>query len=309
MPKTVGLVPMKAQIERIRSAYSGAAARIVDTLSALDPATFTTVDHGAALRRIKEIVLTLNDQVRMWAPAAINAAYLESAGVAQTRLELIGAKKLPEWKYNPARHDRKIDALVKTVSRDFFKANLTIEKTAQKFLGVMAQAARGVAKVEAQAQEFDAETVAGFIKRTVAGSLRATTKYNEGMAHLTSKDIAAKIMAKLKDQIGGGDFIKINGRNYNLKDYAELVARTRMRESQSEATKELAQQFDNDLVQFSKHDSPCEVCGPLEGQVFSISGSDSEYPELTDDVTPPIHPRCEHNINPTSANALRWRNA
>jgi hypothetical protein len=307
MPKTVGLIPMKAQIERIQSAYSGAAKRIVDVLSGLDPATFTTVEHGQALRKVKEIVLILNDQVRMWALSAIRTAYDESAGIARTRLELIGAKQLPAWKYNPARHDRKIDALVRFVSRDFFKANLTIEKTAKKFLGVMATASAGVAKVAAQVQEFDPEEVRAFIKRTVAGSLRATTKYNEGMAHLTSKDIAAKIMTKLKDMIGGGDFIKINGRNYNLKDYSELVARTRMREAQSEATKELAQQFDNDLVQFSKHDSPCEECAPLEGMIFSISGNDEEYPELTDEVTPPVHPRCEHSLNPTSREVVAWR--
>jgi hypothetical protein len=309
MPKTVGLVPMKAQIERIQSAYAGAAKRIVDVLSGLDPATFTTVDHGQALRQVQAIVLTLNDQVRMWAAPAIRAAYDESAGIARTRLELIGAKKLSERRYNPARHDRRIGMLVKTVSRDFFKANLTIEKTAKKFLGVMAQAAAGVAKVQAEFQAFDSAEVKGFIDRTVRASVKAKTRYNAGEAHLTSKDIASKIMAKLKSQIGGGDFIKINGRNYNLKDYSEMVARTRMRESQTEAVKEMCAEFDNDLVVFSKHDSPCEVCAQYEGQVYSISGNTEGYEKLPDEANPPVHPRCEHNLNPTSERAIRWRAA
>jgi hypothetical protein len=305
MPKTVGLVPMKAQIERIQSAYSSAAKRIVDILSGLDPATFTTVEHGAALRKVKDIVLTLNDQVRMWAPPAIRTAYEESAGVARTRLELIGAKQVPHWKYNPARHDRKIDALVRFVSRDFFKANLTIEKTARKFLGVMAQAAAGVAKVAAQVQEFDMSDAWPWINRLLKKARPADLAAETLSRGTLSKQIQDYLLGKL----GGQDFIKINGRNYNLKDYSELVARTRMREAQSEATKELAQQFDNDLVQFSKHDSPCEECGPLEGMIFSISGKDEEYPELTDEVTPPIHPRCEHNLNPTSREVISWRNA
>ena len=305
MPKTVGLVPMKAQIERIQSAYSGAAARVLDVLSGLDPATFTTVDHGQALRKVKEIVLTLNDQVRMWAPGAIKAAYDESAGIARTRLEIIGAEKLPVKRYNPNRHDRKIGMLVRTVQRDFFKANLTIEKTARKFLGVMDQAARGVAKVQAEFQAFDPETVAGFIKRTVAGSLKATTKYNAGTAHLTSKDIAAKIKAKLMSQVDGGNFILINGRNFDISSYAELVARTRMRESQTEAVKEMCAQFDNDLVIIPPHDNPCPECADYQGQVYSISGESEKYPELPDGG-PPWHPNCEDSMNPISENALNW---
>jgi hypothetical protein len=299
---------MKTRIAEIQSVYATAAERIIALLSSLDPATYTTVEHGTVLRKVQEIILLLNDQVRAWAPAAIRAAYDESAGVARTRLEMIGAKRLPEWKYNPARHDKKIGQLTKTVMSDYFKANRTIEKTARKYLAVMDQAAAGVAKI-AQVQEFDPAEVKAFINRMVSASLAARTKYNLGMAHLTSKDIAAKILAKLRDTIGGGNFITINGRDYNLKSYAELVARTRMRESQTEATKELAKQFDNDLVQFSKHDNPCEDCAQYEGEVFSLSGDSDEYDKLPEEAEPPVHPNCEHNLNPTSENALAWRNA
>lgn len=308
MATKLALIPVKTRVAEIQSAYSRAAARIVDVLSGLDPATFTGADHAESLRKVKAIVLTLNDQVRMWAPAAINAAYQESAGVAQARLELIGAKKLPEWKYNSLRHGKKISALVKTVIRDFFKANLTIEKTAKKFLGVMAQAARGVAEVEAQVQEFDSAEIAAWIKRMMAASLSAKTKYNEGMAHLTSGDIAGKIMAKLKDMISGGDFIKINGRSFNLKSYAELVARTRMREAGTEATIEQCKQYDNDLVEIPEHASVCEECIPHIGKVFSISGTSDTYPELPDGG-PPWHPNDWCYINATSEAALAWRNA
>lgn len=290
MAKKLALIPMKTRIAEIQGVYQRAAERIVDILSGPDPATFTSVEHGAALRRIQGIILTLDDQVRIWAPEAIRAAYEESAGVARTRLELIGAKQ--NRRYNPARHDKKIGALTKTVMTDYWKANRTIEKTAKKFLTLMDAAARGMKRIEAQAQEFDSATVRGFINRTVAASLGAKTKYNAGMAHLTSQSVAAKIRAKLLDQIGGGNFININGRNYNLRSYAELVARTRMRESQTEATKELARQYDNDLVIFSKHDSPCDECAQYEGQVFSLSGDSETYDKLPPEAEPPVHPNC-----------------
>jgi hypothetical protein len=305
--KKLALVPLKTRIVAIEATYGAAARRIIVALSSLEPDTYTAVKSGMVLSRVKDIIGELDTAVQMWAPGAIRAAYEESSGIARTRLEMIGAKRLPERRYNPVRHDKKIAALTKTVMTDYWKANRTIEKTAQKYLAIVGQAATGIKKIE-QVQMFDPAEVKGFINRMVSASLRARTKYNVGMAHLTSKDIAAKIRAKLLDQIGGGNFITINGRDYNLRSYAELVARTRMRESQSEATKDLCEEFDNDLVQFSKHDSPCEVCAPLEGQVFSISGNDPDYPELTDDVTPPIHPRCGHDIGPTSRNALAWRN-
>lgn len=310
MPKKLALIPMKARIAEIQSVYASAAARIITALSSLEPDTYTAAKSGAVLSQVSHIVRELDTAVQMWAPDAIRAAYQESAGVARTRLEMIGAKQ--NKRYDPARHDKKIAALTKTVMTDYWKANRTIEKTARKYLAVMSMAAAGVAKVQQQIQQvqmFDPGEVKGFINRIVAGSLRATTKYNVGMAHLTSKDIAAKIRAKLMDMMKGGNFININGRDYDIRSYAELVAQTRMRESQTEATKELCKEFENDLVQFSKHDNPCDDCAKLEGEVFSISGDSSDHPALTDDETPPIHCRCEHNLNPTSENALSWRNA
>jgi len=288
MPKKLPLIPMKTRIAEIRSVYANTAERIVALLSSLDPATYTAAESGNVLSDIKLIIAGLDMNVRIWAPGAIRAAYEESASVARTRLEMIGAKL--NKRYNPARHDKKIAALTKTVMRDYWKANRTIEKTARQYLSVMMQAAAGIAKVEAQVQEFDSATVKSFINRTVAGSLRAATKYNAGMAHLTSKDIAAKIRAKLLGKLSDEGFIVVNGRNYNLKSYAELVARTRMRESQTEAVKESMKQFDEDLVEIPRHDNPCaEICAAYQGKIYSVSGRTPGY-ELLPDGGPPWHP-------------------
>jgi hypothetical protein len=307
MPKKIALIPLKTRIAEIQGVYTSAADRIVALLSSLDPATYTAAESGRALAQIKDIVLQLDTAVQIWAPSAIRAAYEESAGVARTRLELVGAKRLPERRYNPARHDKKIAALARTVMTDYWKANRTIEKTARKYLSVVSQAAAGMRKIE-RVQMFDSATVKGFINRTVAASLKARTKYNVGMAHLTSKDVAAKIRAKLLDQIGGGNFITINGRDYNLRSYSELVARMRMRESQTEAVKESMKQYDEDLVEIPVHDNPCEICAPYQGQVYSVSGTSDKYPELPDGG-PPWHCNCEDVCNPVSENALAWRNA
>jgi hypothetical protein len=255
------------------------------------------------LRKAHEVIVTLNDQVRSWAPVAIRAAYKESAVVAQTRLELIGAKKLPVNRYNPARHDRKIDALTRFVLRDFFKANLTMERTVKRFLGVMLRTASRVNK--AQVQEFDYEEAMRWITRF----LKSVWPDDPGEASQARGSISRQIRDYLLSKLEGEDFIRINGRRYNVRDYAELVARTRMREAQTEAVKEMMRQFDNDLVEIPPHDSPCaEICAPYQGQVYSISGTHPKYP-LLPDGGPPWHPNSEDVMNPTSENALRWRTA
>lgn len=304
MPKKLALIPMKTRIRTIASAYAAAAGSVIATLSALDPERFDAAKGAAVIRRIGSIISSLDEAVKRWASASIRAAYNEGAAVARTRLEAIGAD---ERRYNPKRLERKIGALTKTVMRDYWDANRTIERAARKYVALLTVASREVRKVE-EAQAFDSAEVKNFINRTVSGSLRARTKYNVGQAHLTSKDIAAKIRAKLTDKISGGNFITINGRDYNLRSYAELVARTRMREAQTEATKAVCVEFDNDLVEIPEHDNPCDECKPYQGQVYSISGNHPKYPPLPDGG-PPWHPRCEDICNPTSENAQRLRNA
>lgn len=313
----LGLIPKEAMVERIGAAYAGASRSIVAILRGLDPGTYTAAAGGHALARIRAIVEQLNMRAAAWARKSVKAAYRESQGIAETRLEAIGAERPRPKKGAKAgsekptggnRHDRAIALAVKRTTRDYLKANRTILLTAGKYLSTLAHARKKLDDYrEASVQAFTSEAIKEVINRTVAGSLKAKTRYNAGEAHLTSKDISAKIRGKLLDQIGGGDFIVVNGRSFNLKSYAELVARTRMRESQTAAVKEMCAEFDNDLVEIPRHDNPCPRCAEHQGKIYSISGKHPDYPELPDGG-PPWHPNCEDVMNPVSENAIRWRN-
>jgi hypothetical protein len=316
MPR-LGLIPKEAMVKRIGSAYAGASRSIASILRELNPESYTESAGGAALARIRSIVEQLNMRAAEWARRSVKAAYQESRGIAETRLEAIGAQRSKPKTGAKAgsvkstgekRHNRAIAQAVKRTTRDYLKANRTILVTAGKYLSTLAYARKKLDDYrEASIQAFTAEAVKSFIQKTVAGALVTKSKYNAGEASLTSKDIAGKIRGKLLDQIGGGDFIIVNGKNYNLKSYAELVARTRMRESQTQAVMEICEAFDNDLVQIDIHDDPCSFCAEHQGRVFSISGNSLKYPKLPDGG-PPFHPRCECTCGPTSETALRWRN-
>jgi len=293
---------MKARIVEIQSVYASAARRIIAALSSLEPDSYTAAKSGAVLSEVKAIIRSLDAAVQKWAPRAIRAAYKESAGVARTRLEMIGAKALPANRYNPARHDKKVAALTKTMMTDYWKANRTIERTARKYLAVVGQAAAGVAKL-AQVQMFEAKDALPFIGRL----LKKARPTDVNLARMASGTVSRQIRDYLLKRLSGEDFIIIKGRHYAVKSYAELVARTRMRESQTAAVIESMKQFDEDLVEIPVHDNPCEMCAPYQGQIYSVSGTSESYPELPDGG-PPWHCNCEDICNPVSENALAWRN-
>jgi len=59
--------------------------------------------------------------------------------------------------------------------------------------------------------------------------------------------------------------------------------------------------MDRDLVQLTSHASPCPICAPLEGRVYSLSGESDRFPSV-DRALPDrhgtIHPNCRHRFVP-----------
>lgn len=64
-------------------------------------------------------------------------------------------------------------------------------------------------------------------------------------------------------------------------------------------TLQLAQSFENDLVEMPYQGCACEECAKYQGRVYSISGSDKRYPRLPDFIkkTGKVHPGCTHILH------------
>jgi len=108
--------------------------------------------------------------------------------------------------------------------------------------------------------------------------------------------IIERLQANGMSTVTGG-----SGRQYRLDSYAELVARTTTREATNTATTSTGEQLGYDLVKFSTHYPTCEVCAPIQGRVFSISGKDRRFPALSDvpgfdKGFKTIHPNCRHVV-------------
>lgn len=105
-------------------------------------------------------------------------------------------------------------------------------------------------------------------------------------------------------------FIDRAGRRWSLHTYGSMVLRTTSRQAEVLAT--LTKDPAQDLYKISSHSTTCKLCAPYEGRVYSVSGTDPDFPALVDafgkmDPTGPnslanswlnIHPNCLHVLVP-----------
>jgi hypothetical protein len=111
--------------------------------------------------------------------------------------------------------------------------------------------------------------------------------------------LSANIAERLAARAIAGK-ITVGSRTMSLDSYAELVARTHLRVAYSRGTEMRLRANGVHLCVISEHGTQCKICGPLEGKIFSLDGSDPRFPPLS--ATPnegtPFHPNCLHVVLP-----------
>lgn len=117
---------------------------------------------------------------------------------------------------------------------------------------------------------------------------------------------SAKMVQELQNK-GITAFTDKAGRHWSLRDYGNMAVRTTSRQAEVAA---VLTADDYDLWQIVKIGSTCPVCAPLEGRVYSKSGTNPEYPPVSlafgkIDPNGPndlantylnIHPNCLHAL-------------
>lgn len=118
---------------------------------------------------------------------------------------------------------------------------------------------------------------------------------------------AQKKMVQEMQNKGITAFVDKAGREWSLQSYGNMAVRTTARQAEVAA---ILTADDYDLWQIVKIGSTCPVCAPLEGRVYSKSGTNPDYPPLTlafgkvDETGPDdllntylnIHPNCLHAL-------------
>lgn len=98
------------------------------------------------------------------------------------------------------------------------------------------------------------------------------------------------------------------GRQWTLKNYAEMVLRTTTREAVVEGAKLRMAASGINVARISRHADACPVCLPWEGRLVALDGSARNLegePVATLDAMPnggpPFHPRCRHSLQPVAS--------
>lgn len=263
--------------------YAAAGREIRSLLREIDINTFNEAKALRIQARARRITLALNLAAKRWTTKAMGEAYSQAARKARVGLEILGKKRGRK----PARR-----ASQQAVLETLVKANASIRRTVERY----AQAAllAGQALKQAPIQEFE---------EMEAGDVYARMAREAYVKEQSRGKLKKTILDHLGEMIGEDNLIEVGGKMWSVSKYAELVARTSLRQAQTDATRATCAEYENDLVIVLGHgDTDCDICQEYENKIFSLSGADQEYPEL--DEEPPFHPNCVHSIHPTSHEAI-----
>jgi len=289
MAKILGRIPLSERVRQLDRVYGAAERAIIKELALMDIGNYQELRAVKTQEKIDGIIKMLNTAAIKWTKKAVPEAYVKAEAIARTRLEILGATKSDEFPEKT--HSQTIDEEIDTTMEVLIKANLSIRLNVATFLYLAKQAATGLSQLQA----FDMRDEE-FIDDLIGETLRKGGTRGE----------ASKIIREyFREQFGEAKFININGRNYNLRKYADGVAKTRLRVVQTDAVLNSCKEYENDLVQVSDHGTSTPICIPYEGNVYSLSGKHPVYPYL--DAYTPFHFRCQHNIMPTSEVVLEAR--
>jgi len=111
----------------------------------------------------------------------------------------------------------------------------------------------------------------------------------------------APTQAELDALREGGQWVYVDksGRRWNPRDYADMVARTTIREAEELAVDQEQIGMGEDLIEVSDHQRECWQCKPWERVVLSITGATEGYITKAEAKAHGLwHPRCAHKSLP-----------
>jgi len=286
----VGLIPEREDVDRIGRTYNLAGKKLTKIFLGVNPiVSFKSSGIPGLMRQVQTIVNGLDRYALNWARPAVESAYDDAEVISITKLRALGRDPDPDFDESIQKITK--DEFSSVTEQDLIEANQSILVTANIYFDIMGRAAQNLLEIQAWDLR-DEEVISDLLDDAVrAGESRG--------------QIAKRIMEHFRGIIGDEQYIRINARNYNLKYYSRMVARTRLRKVQSQSTRNTCDQYENDLVEVSDHGSITEVCIPFQGRVFSLNGTTKGYSLLSEE--PPYHPNCMHSMSPTSVEAIGVR--
>lgn len=292
--ESFGLIPDRELVKRLVRIYGNMERWLENNIYSITVDNYTAKKSRSALKELDFTLRVFNEQVSDYFELNIPKKYNDARLKTGTRIE----RRFRKDKIRNVNNQKIISKLLKSNHKTFLRANNSIPKQAVIYLRLIRTSQTGLLKL----QEFEEREFKAKVKRIVEAGLQVRTLYTKtGHAYegtLSKGQVKKQIVELFETEFGKINFIEINGRRYQFKKYADMLARTELRMAQTEGVLSSCKEFGNDLVKYSTHGSPCRICAPYEGDVYSISGNHALYDPLGSGGSIPQHPNCEHNWDP-----------
>ena len=279
--------PNAREIEALRKLYLKAETDIINEIGRLRSLGYADYHLVAALERIQGILQSMQDEAWKYVPRMIEKMFYVRVPEARNIVGATPESQMAAYTnarvLTPTQQDI-AQRLTTTLMAQLSDAAMTVST----LIGEVLLGSRRDDAVARMAIEYTAR-----IKATGEGIRKAIPDFVQEMT-----------------QNGVTAFVDRAGRKWALHTYADMVTRTTSR--QADVLAVLTADPEQDLYAISSHGTTCAICAPLEGRVYSRSGTDPVYPPLSaafgkvdraggDDLSNTwlnIHPNCLHQLLP-----------
>lgn len=247
---------------RISSLYREAQAAIIKELRGATD--FRRAQLGLIAEQIDQVLRQLGEETAPIINEEVRRHYVDGSGLAVKAIQDIGvpiAAALTQFD----------EEAIRVIASDaFVRFGASIQAAGRTVTNVMSVARR--------------ERIRSIIAE---GTIGARTR----------RDISKSIAAEFSDGITA--LVDRSGKQWSLDTYAEMLARTKMREATNDGLQNRMIQSGVDLVQVSDHNSSHAACAEWEGKILSITGNTPGYKTVEDAKSGGLfHPNCKHRLLP-----------
>ena len=275
------------ELEKLREIFLQAENNLIAEIARQRSRGLVDYHTEAALERVQRTLQSMVDEAWKYVPKMIEKQFY---------VQHPEARKIPEPV--PKHQAGYVNAYALTLEQTDIVERLTIN-----LLGELMEAS-------ATAKRSAEDVILGRLENDLfrsTGLARVAAMEAEGAGAYPT---AQKMIQDLRAQ-GVTCFVDRAGRRWSLYNYCNMVCRTTSR--QAEVLSVLTQDPGWDLYKVTSHAGSCGLCAPLEGRVYSRSGTDPDFPPLASafgkiDPAGPnqlsntylnIHPNCLHQL-------VRW---
>ncbi len=249
-----------AEVERLTKFYAEAEREILDRLNRALLRGNKTEYLAQMKKNVEAILADLRTGSRTWTEEAIPRVYVKGATTADMMIKARGAQGQSVIGGFGAIHQQAAQVLAENTYQSFNNIAERIGRRTQDIYRTLAL-------------------------ENIRGSVIGYDTWQQ-----TARNFRENLAKK-----GVTGFQDAKGRNWNMRTYAEMVARTSTMEAHLQGTANRLLEYGQDLVRVSKHRGACELCKPWEGKILSLTGKTPGYPTLQEAKEAGLfHPNCRH---------------